>query len=1109
MKKLSLRQQVTMGLSATSLLSLLAVGLPQTVQAEEVVSDEAIEVETSDTTEETIVNEESIETTDDAGEEAPVVEKEEEAQTPVGAMPKPLPGTGENEQPDESMSSDIAEVPTDDKEASTPEEAEKNIALEDDKVYMTEPKEMVEHVTVGDVDTDHLTWTLNGKPIEEINNYEMETGDFTGSPFLTVNTERRGNDLVVKVNTDLLFGEDLSLREPNNIRRTYRHYIGDYDLIGTNADKSLVLTKRLTIRPYANYHSYEELMTGIKKITEREHNNRYVATESYGKSAQGRPLLYSVVAKDKESIDRYLNEAMPIMMTRPEDIQKLLDNEKFDYKIPLLFHNTHADEQPGVDIVYGLFDAFANREVVTYQTTTADGKPKTVTLNIPELLDRFIFLFSFAENPDGVVDNTRVLANGLDPNRDTGYQTNPETQAVAGLINQWNPLTLIDFHGFVREFLIEPTTPPHDPNFEYDLTSEAMMAHAHEMGRAGIANSKYEGYIIPKIDYGSGWDDAFSGYTAVYGLYHGILGYTVEIPETNQDSYYAGFFAGLASIAFADNNRDDLLTNRLTFYRRGLNKIEDPKAEEELFAADGTIKGRPRKEGQNFFPDYYVIPMTPNGVSASDEAFSMIEYFKRNGVIVKELTQDYGEFKKGDLVIDMAQAKRGYANHVLYPGMNESDWDAMYAELVVNFPVMRGFKSIPVYTEDKWKDVLGDVTHKEAPRSTLEETPYHRFSNNSVAAIQAVNYAIKKGYDVYAYDDSFIVNTDVMAELLKEFPLYAKGLNQKPVGETIKGYKIYTPNNYVGWMGFETPSEANIVLKALGFEIVNTPEEADVIVLDNGRFDESLLGLKPTLIIGGEAADRLEALKALPGFDAEMLPDGWNNEGLMKAHINKDLPISSGYLPNDYFYSTSGTWIESTPENFTPVVSLMEKDYFISGWWPGFEKLAGKVMAIDGLFNGQPLFIYAGNPLNRQHPHAFYRWVTNAIFRGIPASLEAIVEPTEPIVNPDDKPQPLPGGEHVTGNEDVLTPSQVTHTDKLNDEYQTNQSTLETKEETMMKASELGFEMASQGLTADELKQAALPATGQEITFQSLFGLALLTVGGTLIFVRKRQVKSL
>ena len=61
----------------------------------------------------------------------------------------------------------------------------------------------------------------------------------------------------------------------------------------------------------------------------------------------------------------------------------------------------------------------------------------------------------------------------------------------------------------------------------------------------------------------------------------------------------------------------------------------------------------------------------------------------------------------------------------------------------------------------------------------------------------------------------------------------------------------------------------------------------------------------------------------------------------------------------------------------------------------------------------------------------------------------------------------------------------------------------------MMKASELGFEMASQGLTADELKQAALPATGQEITFQSLFGLALLTVGGTLIFVRKRQVKSL
>ena len=32
----------------------------------------------------------------------------------------------------------------------------------------------------------------------------------------------------------------------------------------------------------------------------------------------------------------------------------------------------------------------------------------------------------------------------------------------------------------------------------------------------------------------------------------------------------------------------------------------------------------------------------------------------------KELKEDVGNYKKGDLVVDMAQAKRGYANHILY-----------------------------------------------------------------------------------------------------------------------------------------------------------------------------------------------------------------------------------------------------------------------------------------------------------------------------------------------------------------------------------------------------------------------------------------------------------
>ena len=47
----------------------------------------------------------------------------------------------------------------------------------------------------------------------------------------------------------------------------------------------------------------------------------------------------------------------------------------------------------------------------------------------------------------------------------------------------------------------------------------------------------------------------------------------------------------------------------------------------------------------------------------------MIDYFKRNGVLVKELKEDTGP-QKGDFHWH-GQAKRGYANHILW-GSNES-----------------------------------------------------------------------------------------------------------------------------------------------------------------------------------------------------------------------------------------------------------------------------------------------------------------------------------------------------------------------------------------------------------------------------------------------------
>lgn len=875
---------------------------------------------------------------------------------------------------------------------------EKKVQLADSTVHMSEKATITETVQEQGAAAGKVTWKLDNKPIAEWKTWNMEKGDFSGDSFVTIEETTNGSDLKLSLKFNELFGNDLSLRTPNNIRRTYRQFIGNHELVGIDEESGLTIRKTLVFRPYENFHTHEEMLAAIEKSRQEAKNDRLVQIEDIGTSAQGRKIKLGIISSDQKSIDDYLNSTNKMALTKPAEMLAALKDGKLDYKLPILINNTHADEQPAIDIITGLFNSFATQDQISFKTTQADGTQKIVTLSVKDLLKKFIFLFDFTENPDGDVANTRALANGLDPNRDTSYQTNPETRTVAGLINKWNPIALYDIHGFVKDFLIEPATPPHDPNFEYDLLADLMLENAHHMGRAGVANSNYDHYIIPKLDWGDGWDDSFSGYTGVYGMYHGILGHTIEIPQGNQESYKAGFHAVLGGIDYLSQNPDKLMEMRLNFYLRGINKVEDPKAENELVGPDGKVVGRIKHGQKKFFPDYYVIPMGLDKSNDSQQAYNMIEYFKRNGVVVQELKEDTGGYKKGDLVVDMAQAKRGYANHILYKGSNESAWAAMYAELLVNFPDMRGFKAVAIFKEKLFDGKLGEVTALRATRTSEidHKAPYYVIANTSESAVRAVNRAIRDGKKVYLTDDGYIVDTPTFANLLKNYAIYGDALYKTPQGQTLKALKVYAPPHQYYWAGVDTPAHTALALKNLGFDIVNTPEEADVIVLESDNFDKSLLGLKPTIVVGGTAMQRLEELGVVDGFDAEQLKNGGDYEGLMKAIIDDKDPLTSGYNKNDLFYSNSGNWIAKIPANFKTLASIAGSDYYIAGWWPGNEQLANKIVAISGSYKEQPLFIYAGNPTNRLHTIHFYRWVSNAIFGSQLAQLKDLEKEQKP-----------------------------------------------------------------------------------------------------------------
>lgn len=94
----------------------------------------------------------------------------------------------------------------------------------------------------------------------------MEDGTFSGDPFVTIEEKAEGNDLKLSLKFNELFGQDLSLRTPNNIRRTYRNFMGNHELVGVSEDLGLTIRKNIVLRPYEDFHTHDEMLASIEKV---------------------------------------------------------------------------------------------------------------------------------------------------------------------------------------------------------------------------------------------------------------------------------------------------------------------------------------------------------------------------------------------------------------------------------------------------------------------------------------------------------------------------------------------------------------------------------------------------------------------------------------------------------------------------------------------------------------------------------------------------------------------------------------------------------------------------------------------------------------------------
>lgn len=837
------------------------------------------------------------------------------------------------------------------------------------------------------------------------------------------------------------------------------------------------------VRPYDSYCTQEEVDAELPKLAEEaKKNGMYAKVEQIGTSAQGRPINAIFVTKSAGDLDSYLKLAEQ-MESDPAALKKQVESGTLKYKVPVVYSNIHSDEIVGTDGVMEFLRALVKGEPIDYRTVeslTSKGE-KTLekekdergvawssliedeatgvgyirgegkapgdaavdmtdrefkgyynmdarTLDPDKLLDDVFFIMVPTENPDGRYNNLRTGGNGLDLNRDNTYQTQPETQAMTQLIAKWNPISLHEIHGYYEQYQVEPCSPMHDPNNEYDLFIDTAMKQGEAFAAASISNNDGINSVqVPMRDYykrqddGSyAWvpfDDMSSSYTPQYAMLHGTNAYTVELPYGSADAVEAIKYGFVGNAEFVAQNKDRMFGNQLERYVRGIENI-DPDSIRPYYVNQADVPGaeadifRPRyKENNNFFPEYYVIP-TGAGVQQDRAAVNeMVEYLLRNDVKVKQLSEDFklGEktYAAGDLVVDMHQAKRNMANAALYSNLVLTDWDELYSEPVTNFPDQRGFDMDTITTPDAFKEAsLKEVKAPIALKTVVDGTGGAvRIENSGVEAIRAVNKLLASGANVGLVTEGefagdYVVSGSDFDAVKDDYVLDAHKSAEAPAAKAIKkDIKVYVPcsdeavltdaagtpvgiNNYYGRLNTDYNWDIFALSNQMGFTLVDDPAAADIIVGNQELSDKDIELIKAGKPYVGYTAYAMDSVGRM-GLDIDFNTDGWGYDALTTVTYDNPSLTTATYAGegDNLVYGYGGNFITKVPEGAKVIMKVSDDD-LVEGFMSKshIAKYKNSIQAFDYAQGDYNMTIFANTLTNKTHQQDDYRFITGAVY---------------------------------------------------------------------------------------------------------------------------------
>ena len=721
----------------------------------------------------------------------------------------------------------------------------------------------------------------------------------------------------------------------------------------------------------------------------------------------------------------------------------------------------------GVDLggsgsVSGLNDASAD---LTDEQFDQYYTQATQTFDSKEILKHVFFVLIPSENVDARSVNVRTNGNGFDLNRDNTYQTQPETKAMTKLISEWSPISLHEVHGYYQQYQIEPCSPTHDPNNEYDLFIDKAMEQGEYFASVSVANNEtLNSAQIPMRDYlkrqddgsvawDSPFDDMSTSYTPQYAMMHGTNAFTIEIPVATSDGVHALEYGFIGNAQFVVENKDELFLNQLERWRRGVENIDSPEIR-KYYVSQNDEKGaeadsfRPNdNENHNFFPEYYVIPTGAESQQDRAAAAESIQFLIDNDVKVSRLTKDtkVGDktYEAGTVVVDMHQAKRNMANCALYPNLVINDWSAgsLYSEPVTNFSAFRGYDMDTVRTAGAFpKESLEQIG--EAPKfetSVKGEGVVTVISNDSLQAVRAVNDLLGQGAKVGLitegeHEGDYVVSTADFGLVQGKYVLTATQGNETPKASNIKNdLEVYVPRAYGEFKKDADGNEFGLknydnrhntqgnwdlfaMAKQMGFKLAGSLDEATVIAGSQYPADADAVAgkIKAGTPYVGYTADALQFVKDAGLAELDYAEEvGWMGfDALTTVEFPEDDIVTATYkAEGDYLmYGYGGNYFVKIPQGAKTLVRTTDDD-FVEGFMcqEFIDKYKGQVQAISVVDGDTDMVLFANTLTNKAHQQDDYRYLTASIYsRALDGDFAEIPVPGNPDTpaKPDTKPNP-------------------------------------------------------------------------------------------------------